>query len=210
MLLFGWSDRKTHEFFLDREYPEVSVLARVWDALREDPQPREVLRARAVLDKDLFDNAIEKLWIHGGARLDASSNAAARGGPGWEASYLAQQRHKREQLERITRYAGSRGCRMGHLVAHFGDQEDDGRRCGRCDMCAPRECSVLRFRAPTGGERAAMGRLLASLRQRDGQASGRLHRELVDTGLDRERVERLVDALARAGSVVDRPDSFDV
>ena len=208
VLLFSWSDRKTHEFFIERDYPDASVLARVWNTLSDEPQPREALLERVALDPDRLDNALEKLWIHGGARIDAAENAA-RGRPGWERPYLARRRHKLEQLELITRYAASRGCRMVHLVSHFGDQEDDGRRCGRCDICAPRDCRALRFRAPSAGERRALGRVLDALRLTDGQASGRLHRELFGKALERDRFERLLGALVRSGHVSERLDSFE-
>ncbi len=207
VLLFSWSDRKTHEFFFERDYPEVSVLAEVWNALSDEPQPREALLARVPLDPDRLDNALEKLWIHGGARIDAEENVA-RERPDWERPYLVRRGHKLEQLERIARYAASRGCRMVHLVSHFGDQEDDGRRCGQCDVCAPRDCRALSFRAPSAGEREALGRVLEALRRTDGQAGGRLHRELFGEGLERNRFEQLVGALVRSGHLSERADSF--
>ena len=208
VLLYGWSDRKTHEFFFDRDYPEPSVLQRVWDALSDEGQPHETLLARVALDEEELDNALRKLWIHGGARIDAAGNSA-RGRPGWERPYLAQRQHKREQLDRITRYAASRGCRMVSLVAHFGDQEDDGRHCGQCDICAPSQSAALRFRAPSADERRALTLLLGSLRRTDGQACGRLHKELFGSSLDRDRFERLVAALVRAGHLTEREDTFE-
>ena len=208
VLLFSWSDRKTHEFFFERDYPDASLLTEVWDALSDEPQPREALLARTALVPDRLDNALEKLWIHGGARIDAEENAA-RGRPGWERPYLARRRHKLEQLERITRYAASRGCRMVHLVSHFGDQEDDGRSCGACDICAPRDCRALRFRAPSADERRALGLVLDALRLTNGQAAGRLHRELFGEALERDRFERLVAALVRSGRVSERAESFE-
>ena len=208
VLLSGWSDRKTHEFFFDRDYPEVPVLRRVWEALYYEPQPREALLGRVALEPDRLDNAIEKLWIHGGARIDAAESVS-RGHSDWERPYLAQRLHKQEQLERVTRYAGSRGCRMVRLITHFGDQEDDGRPCGRCDMCAPRDCVALGFRAPSADERQVLGLLLQDLRRIDGQASGRLHRELFGAALERDRFERLLGGLVRAGHIEDRVDSFE-
>ncbi len=172
------------------------------------PSARVAVAERLLADPDRVDNALGKLLIHGGARVDSADNAA-RGRSGWEQSYLARREHKLAQLERITRYAGSRGCRMVHLVAHFGDQEDDGRRCGRCDMCAPRDCVALRFRGPSTDERRALDRVLEALRRTDGQASGRLHRELFGAALPRDRFERLVGALVRAGHVFERVDSFE-
>jgi DNA topoisomerase-3 len=180
----------------------------VWETLGDAPQPRETLLLRARLDADTLDNALKKLWIHGGARIDPAENVS-RGRPDWERTYLAQRQHKLEQLDRITRYAASRGCRMVHLVSHFGDQEDDARPCGRCDVCAPRGCVALRFREPSPGEGRALGRVLEALRLNDGQATGRLHKELFGEALERAEFERLIGALVRAGYATESADSFE-
>ena len=39
----------------------------------------ETLLARVPLDPDRLDNALAKLWIHGGARIDAEENVASTG-----------------------------------------------------------------------------------------------------------------------------------
>ncbi len=59
VLLFSWSDRKTQEFFFDRDWPEVSALQQVWKVLRDEPEPREALRVG--VGRDRLDNALEKL-----------------------------------------------------------------------------------------------------------------------------------------------------
>ena len=51
--------------------------------------------------------------------------------------------------------------------------------------------------------------MLAALRQSDGQASGRLRRELFGEALDRRRFERLAGALVRGGHIIERSDSFE-
>jgi len=208
VLLCGWSDRKTHEFFLERDYPDASVLRRVWEALGDELASREALAAAARVPPEELEHALEKLWIHGGARVDAGG-AATRGHAEWERSYQAQRRHRVEQLALIARYAESRGCRMARLVAHFGDRDDEGRPCGRCDMCAPAECVALRLRAPAAGEQVLLERILDALRQANGQAAGKLHREVLGAAVDRDGFERLVDALTRAALVRDQEDSFE-
>jgi DNA topoisomerase-3 len=208
VLFSGWSDRRTHEFFFDREYPEGSVLRQVWQILGDAPQPRETVLGRARLDADVLDNALKKLWIHGGAKI-APDESVSRGRPDWERSYLAQRQHKLDQLDLISRYTASRGCRMVHLVSHFGDQEDDARPCGQCDFCDPHGCAALRFREPSSGEVRALGRVLEALRQSDGQATGRLHKEIFGEALERAGFERLVGALVRAGYLTEREDSFE-
>jgi len=164
--------------------------------------------SRVPLGADVVENALEKLWVHGGAKID-SPDSVARGGPQWERSYLARRNHKVEQLERITRFAASRNCRVVQLVEHFGDQEDDGHRCGACDICAPGDCVAFRFRPPNVAERADLERILEALLRANGQASGRLHRELFGEARDRDEFERLVGGLVRGGFVLEQADSFE-
>jgi DNA topoisomerase-3 len=208
LLLYSWADRKTHEFFLERDYPDVERLARVFGALGERPEPRDSLVRRLRADPDEIERALEKLWIHGGAKVDGDDRVA-RGAPGWEAPYRAQQRHKRAQLDEIHRFADSRECRMAYLVRHFGDLEDAAARCGICDICAPEATGVLAFREPTQAEQQALGRIIAALRGRNGQSTGRLHRELFGESLERRPFERLLAALVRAGVVREVPDQFE-
>jgi DNA topoisomerase-3 len=208
LLLYSWADRKTHEFFLERDYPDPRVLARVYAALGERPEAREALPQRLRMDSDELDKALEKLWIHGGARVDADDRVT-RGAPGWEAPYRAQQRHKRAQLDLIYRFADSRECRMTHLVRHFGDLQDAAAPCGICDMCAPDTALVLAFREPSRAERDSLARIALSLRARNGQSSGRLHKEVFGEALERRAFERLLAALVRARALRETPDEFE-
>jgi DNA topoisomerase-3 len=98
---------------------------------------------------------------------------------------------------------------MLHLVRHFGDQEDSGAACGLCDVCAPGGCIAQSFREPSTGERDAIERILAALRADDGQATGKLHRELFKDGsLDRRSFEHVLGGLVRAGLVLVEDASF--
>ncbi|HEY6321926.1 MAG TPA: RecQ family ATP-dependent DNA helicase, partial [Thermoanaerobaculia bacterium] len=133
ILLYSFADRRTHEFFHGRDYPEVHVLEEIWRSLTAEPQAIDRLRRRIGLDEEVFDKAFEKLWIHGGVRVDAEEQAM-RGEAGWVAPYVAQSEHKLAQLAQMARLPESHSCRMLHLVRHFGDQEDDGRACGSCDI----------------------------------------------------------------------------
>jgi len=208
VLLSGWSDRKTHEFFLERDYPDAALLRRVFHALTDEPQTRDELAFKSTLGGEAIDGALQKLWIHGGAQLDFAENAW-RGSPDWEKPYLARRKHKVEQLERMTRFASGRGCRMVRLVEHFGDQEDDGHKCGLCDVCAPRECVALRFRAPTPEESSGLSQILSALRRTNGLASGKIHREVFGEALARDDFEALVGALVRGGLALEQDDSFE-
>jgi DNA topoisomerase-3 len=152
---------------------------------------------------------LEKLLIHGGARR-GPGETVARGGSSWRSPYLAQRAHRQDQLERITRFAESPGCRMLHLVEHFGDREDSGHTCGHCDACAPEACLVRTFRPPTVREREVIDEVLDTLRTEDAPTTGQLHRRLSAAGaLQRKAFERLLGGLAAAGLIELREDSFE-
>jgi DNA topoisomerase-3 len=206
VLLFSFADRKTHEFFHERDYPEPSVLRDLWTALAE-PRPLLELRRRSRLDDELFDKALEKLRTAGGAVL-GPGDLVSRGKPGWAESYTRQREHKQAQLDSMFRFAESHGCRMLGLVRHFGDQEDRGEPCGTCDVCAPADCAVRPFREPTRNELALLEAVLARLRQRDGIGLGRLCQE-AGPDVDRKEFERVVGGLSRAGFVRLQADEFE-
>ena len=208
ILLYSFADRRTHEFFHGRDYPETHVLDEIWRALSAEPQPIDRLRRRLGLDEEVFDKAFEKLWIHGGARVDAEEQAT-RGDSGWQATYAAQREHKLGQLAQMARLPESHACRMLHLVRHFGDQEDDGSPCRVCDICAPESCLVRHFRGPTAAEAEVLRHLLEALRGRGGQSAGQLFRECAaGRALERKRFELLLEGLSRAGLVQVQEDSF--
>ncbi|HXZ84824.1 MAG TPA: ATP-dependent DNA helicase RecQ [Myxococcota bacterium] len=208
VLFHGFVDLRTHEHFLGRDYPEPEVLERVFRALSTRFEPRAELQRELRMDPDQLEKALEKLWIHGGAQVDADERTA-RGKSGWREPYEAQLRHKRAQLEQIRRFAESRGCRMVHLVRHFGDSDDAGEPCGLCDICDPGGTRALLLAPPDEAQRASLLQLVARLRERNGQAAGKLHRELFGDTLPRGEFEALVGGLVRAGLAVEESDAFD-
>jgi DNA topoisomerase-3 len=214
ILFHSYVDRRTHEFFHGRDYPPKEVLAKLYESLSKHAIPKEDLRDRVssdatLRDPQLFDKALEKLWIHGGALIDPEENVA-RGVPSYAAAYVAQRDHKLSSLAQMARYAETSACRMVRLVAHFGDEVDDGAPCGLCDVCAPSEAIAASYREPTMAERTALADLLAALGERDGQATGKLYRDRFEsTGLDRRSFEHLLGGLARAGLVRIERDTFE-
>ena len=209
ILLYSFADRRTHEFFHSRDYPQVDALERIYRALTDDRQPAERLAAQLDLDEETFGKALEKLWIHHGALVDPDENVA-RGEAGWKRPYMEQRNHKLYQLEQITRFAQSRDCRMLHLVRHFGDQEDSGEPCGLCDVCDAEPCLVRRFRAPDSREIGAMRRILETLEEWDDQGTGQLFKKTCEgTTVDRKTFERLLSGLAQAELIRTREDSFE-
>jgi DNA topoisomerase-3 len=212
ILLYSYNDRRSHEWFHNRDYPEVAELDRIFRTLVAQTQVDGQIRKRLGMDEELFERALEKLWIHGGALVDADGNVArgATAASAWQRAYVAQRDHKLEQLEKMVRYAESHGCRMLHLVRHFGDQEDSGEPCGLCDICAPDECVVRRFREPNPLERELLAKVLKTLRRRDGQTTGQLYKETCPDDLaDRKSFEHLLGGMARAGLLKLQEDAFE-
>jgi DNA topoisomerase-3 len=136
VLMHHFADRKTHEFFLERDYPDASVLEKIWKALGTTPVTAQTLRKKTRVAKQNFDKALEKLWIHGGVS-GLREEKLHRGQDAWRAPYAAQRELRKEQLTLVARFAEGHQCRMLALVRHFGDREDSGKPCGRCDVCAP-------------------------------------------------------------------------
>ncbi|HEX4496661.1 MAG TPA: HRDC domain-containing protein, partial [Thermoanaerobaculia bacterium] len=209
ILLHSYADRRNHEWFHGRDYPAVDDLERIFRALKAEPQIDGQVRKRLGMDEEVFEKALEKLWIHGGALVDPDGNVAV-GAAAWQRPYTAQRDHKLEQLELMSRYAESHGCRMLHLVRHFGDQEDSGEACGLCDACAPADAGVRRRRPLNALEKSLVDRVLTALRGRDAQSTGQLYRETCPEALsDRKSFERLLGGMVRAGLLRIAEDEFE-
>jgi DNA topoisomerase-3 len=205
----SWTDRRTHEFFWERDYPDETVLDEVYKHLTDAKQPRQALEKRLRMDETLFEKALEKLYIHGGAEVDPAENVS-RGEAGWRKRYIEQRRHKRQQLEQISRYADSHGCRMLALLEYFGDVDDLETPCGVCDICAADQCAIAQHRAPTAREREVIEHILEALREQDQQAVGRLYNAgLWEGDLDRREFEKLLGSLARSGLVRLAVETFE-
>lgn len=201
ILMHSYADRHTHDFFLAQDYPKVEILDQIFARLSPQAQPKSDLQKRLQLAPDLFENALDKLWVHGGAVLEFGE-AVRRGQPQWRGPYVAQAERKRAQIEQVLRYAESNRCRMSSLVRHFGDLSDAEHLCGICDFCAPARCLAQRFRTATEKERETVFRVVAMLRSGNGTSTGRLHRELCPGGeMDRREFEEVLGGMARAGLV---------
>jgi DNA topoisomerase-3 len=208
ILLYSWADRRMHEFFLERDYPDPSELRKVHLALTDRPVPAENLCKKLRFGDELFSSALQKLWIHGGAVVDPEENVR-RGHSEWQNPYEKQLNHRRSQIERMMAFASSRGCRMLHLVAHFGDRNDSGKGCGICDQCAPSDCIASTYREPIDNELQVLSSVLELLGEQDGMTTGQLFSQTAEgRGFDRRRFESLLDGLSRDELVEIRSDSF--
>ena len=204
-LMHSYADQRTHDFFLNRDYPPVGQLERVFRLLTEEPQQVEEVRARAVqsagIGEEEFDKALEKLAIHGGARTDFGGNVTA-GGAGWKKTYTVQAQYRAEQFEKVLKFTTQHECRMAALVRHFGDVEDASHVCRACDVCDPAGAVLRQFRHATPQERAVAEQVMAELRGVEYKATGTLQRNLELVGrMSRGEWDGLLGALARAGLV---------
>ena len=200
-LMHSYADQRTHDFFLNRDYPPVDHLQQVFRALGEEPVEVEELRAGSRLGEEEFDKALEKLEIHGGARMDFGGNVRV-GGTGWKKTYAVQAQYRAEQFEKVLRYTEQNECRMAALVRHFGDVEDASRPCGVCDVCDPAGAVLRLFRRATATERGLAQGIVEELRGVDYKAAGTLQRSLDPAGrLSRNEFDGLLGALAQAGLI---------
>jgi len=200
-LMHSYADQRTHDFFLNRDYPPADQLQQVYKMLGEEPQPFMELRAASKLSEEEFDKALEKLEIHGGAHVDFSGNVTA-GGPGWKKTYTIQAKFRAEQMEKVLRFTTSSECRMAALVRHFGDEEDASKPCGICDVCDPGAAVLRLFRRATPVEREIAQAIADELRAVDYKAAGTLQRNLDLVGrLSRNEFDGLLDAMVRAGLI---------
>jgi DNA topoisomerase III len=177
-------------------------LQRVFAELSTSPRSREELLESTELPAEDLDRALEKLVVHGGAELIRfDTDRYVRASPKYSPEYVKQREHKRAQLNAMASYTEGGRCRMLQLVRHFGDQEDSGELCGLCDLCKPAGALCTQPAALPSTDIQALHSILSQLRDRDGQAVGRLFREAFEKLFDRKHFQALVSHLERAGFV---------
>lgn len=209
ILMHSYADQKTQDFFINRDYPPVDVLAEIFNFLREEPQQRNAICQTLGMDGETFDRALDKLVVHRGAEMDFAGNVR-RGHSRWQSSYSMQVDHRREQAELVVRYTDRSECRMSALVRHFGDFEDGLKMCGVCDFCNPHQCAVQRFRSATRKERQVAQKIIDTLRSVESRSAGRLHQDLsLPANLSRHDFEGLLGAMARSGLIAIEDSSFE-
>lgn len=209
VLMYSYADRHAHDFFFSRDYPEVGLLDRVAEKLRTEGQPKEELRKALQMEQEVFERVLEKLWVHGGASVDAAENVS-RGDRPWRESYLQVGELRRAQVDRMIRFAESSECRMVALVRHFGDESDRAGACGLCDFCDPAKCIVRSFRPAAAFEIAAAEKILQALRPLAARSTGKLHAEICQgKEIARDDFEEILGAMARAGLLAFADAAFE-
>ncbi|MFZ0338823.1 MAG: ATP-dependent DNA helicase RecQ [Terracidiphilus sp.] len=200
-LMHSYADQRTRDFFLNRDYPPAQHLHEVFAALGEEPRLVEELRAASKLGEEEFDKALEKLEIHGGARVDFGG-AVTKGAAGWKKTYTIQAQVRAEQFEQVLRFTRSSACRMSSLARHFGDVKDAIRPCGICDICDPAGAVLRQFRRASLAERDLVQNIVDELRPVDYLAAGTLQRSLERVSkMSRDDFDALLDAMVRAALI---------
>ena len=208
-LMHTYADQRTHDFFLNRDYPPVEHLNRFFRRWAMNRGRWKNCAPRPSLSEEEFDKALEKLEIHGGARVDFGGNVTARRGGMEEDLSNSGAVSRRAVREGAALYESSE-CRMAALVRHFGDEEDAGRPCGICDVCDPAGAVLRLFRQATATERRIVQAIVDELRPVDYLAAGTLQRSLELVGrMSRGEFDRLLDAMARAGIVAIENSEFE-
>ena len=119
--MHSYADRHTHDFFFERDYPDVKVLDQIFGRLRAEPQPREFIEKQSRI-------AVRCLREGAGEAVDAwrrdrgcGRQSEPRHAMTGAIRIIAQGEQKQAQIEAMIRYAQSSQCRMSSLVRHFGD-----------------------------------------------------------------------------------------
>jgi ATP-dependent DNA helicase RecQ len=207
VLLHSFADRKMHDFFLERDYPPATELARLARILTEEFQTPEELRRKLRLDLEGFERTAEKLIAQGGAVADIAGNLRATGQNNWRSGYDSQLAFRRAQIELMERFAETPQCRMTALIQHFGDTTDGLRPCGHCDFCSPERAQAQSFRNPSAQEERHLRSILRALDGVSPRATGKLHTDLA-LGIDRKQFDAYLNALTRAGLITLTSDTF--
>jgi ATP-dependent DNA helicase RecQ len=205
ILMHSFADRRTHDFFFEKDYPPIEELEAIYRLLSDKPRNREALQAKVKLAQETFDRALEQLMVHGGALVDLDGNAL-KGPQRWQNGYLAQTKHRRSQMERMMRFTDGHQCRMVALIQHFGDSTD-GHACGICDVCAPQNCLAQQHRKMNSEEQRLASSILENLREGGSRSTGKLWKDVCPHGeVQRRDFEELLGAMMR-GSLIRLEDA---
>ena len=209
VLLHSYGDRRLHEFFHEKSYPHEDILKRIFNSLTTDKIASDRLRDSLKMEQEEFDTALDKLWIHGGARVDPDESVS-RGIDIWHIGYNRQRAHRLGQIDEISRFTTSFSCRMLYLVRHFGDREDKGLNCGRCDFCSPSHTGASLSRSPDPTEALIIFRIISALKGNSGLGTGKLYTIVLQgSTFHRSGFENILRSLAKSGLITLTEQSFE-
>lgn len=194
ILLYSFSDIKTHEFLFKKNYPERAELSKLLATI-----PEHGCLIESLGDHWDFDlrNGLEKLLIHGAIRLEA--DMVFRTHEAWQARYEEQRNHRSDQLYNVHAFAKNSGrCRMLQLMAYFGDPDAGGEVCHQCDICSESSSHLMQSRPLTKNEQDLVRRIHQQLRSKFRPSSSKLYKMTLESeGYTRARFDELLDVLIR-------------
>jgi ATP-dependent DNA helicase RecQ len=144
-LLYAPEDRKLHNFFQSRRYPDAEDLVNAHHALKRlaDRSPTvDDVQAICPLPKSRLKLAMTLLRSKGVVKEDLAGHLHLIG-PDLTRDDLArlardyEERDARDRLklQRMVDYAETRGCRWRYLLDYFTDDDAESAACGHCDRC---------------------------------------------------------------------------
>jgi RecQ family ATP-dependent DNA helicase len=212
ILMHSYVDQRTHQFFLDRDYPKVEALKSLFSLLKTEKTSVESLKTKYSTyfkSEENFEKVLEKLEIHRGASIDFDGNVS-KGVLTWEKPYLAQKLHKEKMALQMVQFTQIHQCRMLGLVKYFGDQKDLGAPCDLCDECSP-ENSPVAQRSLTREEQGRVAQIMAVLSVSDRRAAGRIHKDILENSpsITRNEVEKILEVLFKANWIEIFRENFE-
>ncbi len=144
-LLYSPEDRKLHNFFQTRRYPDAEDLVNAHHALKRlaDDLPKlDDVQAISPLPKSRLKLAMSLLRSKGVVKEDLSGHLHLLQ-PDLTRDDMArlvrdyEERDARDQLkiQRLAEYTELRGCRWRQLLDYFSDEDAEAPACGHCDRC---------------------------------------------------------------------------
>lgn len=209
VLLYSAADRRRHDFFIERAYPQERLLAQIQTLILQKPHSRVGLAETCGVGEEVVDQALEHLHLLGAASEDEPGWWSGRPGEAWRQRYCEQRQRRVDQVDEIFAFAERPQCRMEQLVRHFGDRSSRDRGCGHCDVCSSTNALASRAVPPSRSELELLARVVRRIAE-EPRTAGQLHTELAPKGrLERRDFEGLLDALVRHGLTEASEESFE-
>ena len=206
VMLYSYADQRIQDFLFDKSYPEPAKLRAAWSHLGATPLDVKALAKRAGVDAENLGSILDKLRIHGGAKV-ADEQVTVGPNRDWEKVYRTQRLHRERQMELVRRFASGAGCRMLKMLEHFGDKDGVG-PCGQCDGCDPTG-GIVGTAKDDAPQVDQLGLSILSELSSEDSPIGKLHRETFEpAGVTRGDFEQSLSHLLRLGLIDQSERSF--
>ena len=134
VMFCNYEDKARQMWFVDKSYPSVEYVQKVFDALTDEPQDSDVIQYKIpALDKETIGTCLGKLVTYGSAIK--SYQQYTKGTKPFRGPYLESRKYSVNKLEAMYQYTQDKGCRMLGFLNYFGDTNDDYAPCNMCDNC---------------------------------------------------------------------------